>query len=360
MAVVEAAPGQKYWFVSPDQIEDVLEHSFTKRVDLIDLGVVIRQETRGSSVSGRPNEDSPFVIPMGKGRELVSVLDGASSRKAIAGLEVRGVSGAYYISHLVSLEFVNSEEYRELCNRETLTAGDVMRTVNRWLFENLNKVEGINYQDILSVPGMAASFCLIDAPNKVMTVAHVADTTAVAIYTDRVEILTFNQNQKFDDETTALLESLAREHELTPRQVLARPDLKALVKAQLVDSFGRKTNVPDGCGILDGMPQLEENNLIYENKVEITPDMLGVIIVSDGALQPYLKKGVSLESAVEALADDSAKYPVGEGGQFLEKGREDLLADPEYLKVIRLKDNDDATLVRVDFLHEEAGLVGEI
>jgi len=75
-------------------------------------------ETLAAGWGGKLNEDAPLVLPMGEGRVLFAGLDAASSKKPIQAIDSEGISGAFYISHMVSLGFGNSEEYKALCNRE--------------------------------------------------------------------------------------------------------------------------------------------------------------------------------------------------------------------------------------------------
>jgi hypothetical protein len=72
-----------FWYVAPDQIPDILTYSDKKQINLwgkdTNLNLSISTETKAADIEGRVNEDCPFITPMGEGRLLVAVLDGASS-----------------------------------------------------------------------------------------------------------------------------------------------------------------------------------------------------------------------------------------------------------------------------------------
>lgn len=345
---------EKQWMLPCAELPQCSDYSRSQNLLLPngnhDLGMILREETKSGNPNGRINEDSTLILPMGKGRELVAVLDGASSRKEIAGLEKYHLSGACYVSHLVYCNFAKSPEYQSLTLKEELSAGDIMRTVNGWLHSKLSLVEGVDYRDVLSVPGMAASFSLIDAHKNEVSVAHVADTTAFAVYENGdITELTVNQNERFDIETLDLLISLSETHHLTPRQVLETPELKSVIKRQLSESFTRKINTPGGCGILNGMDELISNNLIYETSLPITPNLRKLILASDGAVLPYQLNGLSHDSVLKRLSEDTETHPVGNQFEFHQKGAAELIRDAEYEKVLRLKPSDDATIIEVDF-----------
>ena len=311
--------------------------------------MTIRSETAPAyGIKDRFNEDCPMVIPMGEGRLLVAVHDGASSRKPIEGLIPLGVKGAYYVSHLASLHFPDSTECQELSHDPDITAGDVMRKVNKWLNTELSKVDGVDYNDVLSVPGMSATYALIDAPKNKITIAHVADTVACIETPDgKIQILTEDQNCRYDDETLALVDQIARENNCTPCDVVKDKgaDIYAPVKRQLADSFLKKINTENGCGILNGQPELETNKLIYEKEIQITPYSI-LVMASDGETDPYQERGLCEEDVIRSFMQDVRRCNVGSDSEMTRRNSQILSEDPKLIKHPRLR-NDDRTIIQV-------------
>ncbi len=343
-------PESNFWFEPPDP--NVLLQSKTTELQLTngqnEINLSIGVETAPAyGIEDRLNEDCPMIIPMGKGRLLVAVHDGASSRKPVYGLAALGVKGSYYVSHLVSLRFSLSDECQELSECPDITAGDVMRKVNGWLNQELSKVPGVNYGDVLSIPGMSATYALIDAPKNEITIAHVADTIAVIQKPDKqIEILTFDQNCRFDDETLALVKCIARENNCTPLEVVNNEQLYKPVKDQLARTFIEKINTPNGCGILNGQPELLTNGLIYENKTYITPGSV-LVMASDGMTDSYQGEGLCELEVVELFMKDVNQIRIGESFQMTRINSEHFLNDPHLIKHPRLI-NDDRTIIRVE------------
>jgi len=345
-----------FWFIKNTSHESLtqIQHQKVNRIinlgtDKVELKLAFEAETLGANPEGKLNEDSFLAIPMGKGRELFAVLDGASSQKEIAGLSKFGIRGAFYVSHLVALGFPNSPVHQELTSRESLTAGDILKTVNVWLHDQMQKIEGVDYTDPLSIPGMAATFALFDSKKGEVTIAHVADTVACINYKDgSFEVLTPNLNEKFDQETLKFAKELARERGYTLSEAMKTAD----VREQLRDSFRRKINAPDGCGILNGMPALVKNNLIYETRIKITEDIDSLLLFSDGALTPFSEN----KSLIETIALFIRKHQSPHlGTSVLEEGAQILANDPDFEKIPRTKSRDDSTFVKITFLEKTGG-----
>ena len=209
-------------------------------------------ETRGGK-EGRLNEDAVLIEQFGKGRMVVAALDGASSQRPIAGLEEHGVSGAFYVSHLAAFGFPTSKVFKELSQKENVTAKEFTIALNTWLYDQMSQIEGVDYNDVLSIPGMAATISIIDLANDNITVAQVADTVGIAHSTSgHWDSFTNNLNSRFDEETMLLVERVAKEKNISIREAAADPR----IKVQLAASFEGKINTPTGCGILNGMPEL--------------------------------------------------------------------------------------------------------
>lgn len=216
------------------------------------------------------DEDTTLVIPFGEKRLLTAIFDGATSRKPIEGLEKYGVTGAWYVSHLASLEFPSSDEFKTLSQDPNTTAKDIMVTLNTWLKERLQHIDGVNYDDVLQLPGMAATMAVVDYNKQLVDVAHVADTVAIAEYDDGYEVLTNNKNAPWDEETTRLIDSIV----LQSQQKGARiSPLEASRDQRVVDhlarSYTQKINTKEGTGIVNGQDELLTNDLIYTKTVPL-------------------------------------------------------------------------------------------
>ncbi len=252
--------------------------------------VQVQISTWASEIKKEPNrvkklnEDATLVVPLGYGRLLAVVFDGASSQKSIEGLEKYGMRGSWYISHLASLEFPNSEAFDRLQDNPKATAEDVMIILNRWLREKLEKIEGVDYNDRLAIPGMAATIAVIDYGTRKVSIAHAADTLGIAEFDNGYRVLTDDKNARWDEETQVLIDSIVAEALLEGRVVKpveAKRDER--VRDQLKQSFKTKINTPIGTGILNGQDELVTNGLIHTSSINIPADSgLKLHLATDG------------------------------------------------------------------------------
>ena len=150
-----------------------VDNYFLKRPDGKTLSPLVRQETQPALIAGRLNEDCSSVVPLGPNCLLLCEFDGASSRNGIRGLDKHGLTGAFYVSHLAALSFSQSEVLARLVNQPDIIASDVLREMNPWLKSKLEKIDGVDYKDVLSIPGMASVICLIDANAGQASIANV-------------------------------------------------------------------------------------------------------------------------------------------------------------------------------------------
>lgn len=343
-----------FWFIKDSSFESLIQiqHQRVNRVINLstsenELKLLFEAETLAANPERKLNEDAFLAIPMGKGKALFAVLDGVSSQMEIAGLSQFGIKGAFYVSHLVALGFPNSSVHQELRSREILTATDVLKSINVWLHEQMQRIEGVDYTDPLSIPGMAATFALVDSKKGEVTIAHTADTLACVCYRNGdIKILTPNQNEKFDQETLEFARALARKEGCTLVDLIKAPVAKATIKEQLKSSFIRKINTPGGCGILNGMSALVENSLVFETSIEITQDIDSVFLFSDGALIPF-SEGRNLGETTALIIKKFQSPQLGV--TVLEEGAKILENDSGFQKIPRLKLRDDATFLRIAF-----------
>lgn len=305
-------------------------------------------ETLASGSEGKLNEDSPMVIPLGEGRTFIAVLDGASSQKKIEGLDSNGVSGAFYISHLASMGFRESQEYKDLCLKPELSAKDVVAVMNRWIYGQMKDIRGVNYSDRAKIPGMAAAFVLIDENSKKISIAQVADSGIAAEKSDGTfEVLTPNLNERFDRETMDYVKELAKEYNTDLGHLRKDfPDAKEKIRIQLAESFNKKINQSGGCGVMNGMPEMLTNGLVYSYDIPMDGRISTLTLYSDGAVLPYMSEDDSPDDAAKGLVDSF--YTNGEKSP-LQVGADILAGDPNFTKNPRLKGRDDSTYIRITF-----------
>jgi len=91
---------------------------------------------------------------------------------------------------------------------------------------------------------------------------------------------------------------------------------------------------------------LTKNNLIFEEKIDITKKLSSLFLFSDGALLPYKEENASVKIAVE-------RFLMGVNGDLdhslLEQGDAILREDTELTRIPRLKLKDDATVLAIHF-----------
>lgn len=344
----------EFWFFEDIETDKIsrLQHDYTRQEIKLESDpgkrLMVQAGTLGAEPENKPNEDTFMILPFGEGRMLFSVIDGASSQKEISGLSKHGVKGSFYISHLLSEGFSLCPEYHDLCQKDSLTAGTIMRVVNRWLFSNLAKIEGVDYSDYATIPGMSTTFALVNGRDGLISVAHVADTEGVVeTISGDLDVLTFNQNARFDEETLGLMRRLAGEYGCHIGQVKQIEEGASKIKTQVINSYRRKINTPGGCGILNGMPELVTNKLIYETKIALDK-VRSILLASDGALLPYTL------TENDKPGNSSARYlqllKVLGGENLLTSGAAVLMEDINFELYPRSKLRDDATFMQVVFL----------
>jgi hypothetical protein len=248
---------------------------------------------------------------------------------------------------MVQMKFAMSQEYNNLCQKSELTAKDVMITMNGWILNNMQNIPGVDYSDASSVPGMAAAFLLVDEKNNRLTLAQVADATMALVNSDGgVQVLTPNLNEKYDTETMGYVEKLVKEFNSDLSHIRQIPEAKELIREQLVDSFNRKINQKGGCGILNGMPEMVSNGLIYSDSMPLDNKVSSILLFSDGAIQPYTGKDVSMKTAVKSLVNVLDKR---NGTPVLKLGESILEDDSSFVKIPRMKLKDDSTIIEIRF-----------
>ncbi len=340
--------------------------------------VALQADTWGSDIKfdgkaeRKLNEDAILAIPFGDGRILSGVFDGASSQRPISGLERYGVSGAWYVSHIAALEFPHSDEFKALSQNSNTTARDVMVTLNTWLHGKLSEVDGVNYDDVLYLPGMAATLAVVDYNKQAVDIAHVADTIALVEYNNHAKIVTNNRNKSWDEATQAFVDIIVEEsrqqgHTLSPLEASRDPR----VKAQLAQSFSQKINTPYGTGIVNGQTELVDNDLIQTVTIPFTQEGgMRLHLLSDGIATPWIgRKDVTEEIAMRKLLGAlyvpqySPRNPIYDGVIIL-----DTDTEAQILPRI-IKQYDDATRVTLvikpgkqaftNFQRENRALVAE-
>lgn len=332
-----------YWFLKGKDFGK-LEHDIRK--EEYPFGSVTI-ETLGSGAVGKMNEDAPLVLGMGEGRTLIAVLDAASSQKKNEAFDLDGVSPAFYVSHLTSMGFADSWEYKDLCKKQELSVKDILIEMNSWIYKNLKDLPGVNYEDVPTVPGMAAVLMLVDEPNKRISIAQVADASAALVKGDgKIEVITPNLNASFDEKTMEFVHELVNEYGSDLSHIRQIPEAKERIRIHLAESFIQKTNKKGGTGVLNGMSELVSSNLVYSTDIYLDDKISSIVLFSDGAIQPYMTIGVSINKAAEGLVNSIyGKNQISP----LKDGEAVLAADPDFSRIPRMKAQDDKTMIAVCF-----------
>ena len=293
-------------------------------------------EIRGECIAGentrpgpRLNEDTIFTLQTEKGSKcLIAAIDGASSQKGITGLEHYGISGAYLISHLLSYGLSQCAEWKRKSREKDFTAADIIIAANSFAGRYIPRIKGVDYNDVLTIPGAAAVFALIDPERGIVSIANVADCVGIVKFKDgKIKVVTPNRNQRFDEETEVVCARFCKEYGHSTREELRQNrEAEAKIRQHLCDSFQRKINRPDGCGILNGQPQLTEHGLI--DQTELPLNLIdSLYLCSDGALAPYLTANAKhdFENAARLMIAEREKTKDYFGIGFLKLGRKRLL-----------------------------------
>lgn len=295
-------------------------------------------------VGKRFNEDAFFFEKTADNTTLViGVIDGATSQLPIAGL--LPATGAFHVSHLASIAFTQTAEWKKLAQTHSLDALQVMTALNTWLNKQLAGIAGVTYDNVLTIPGAAASLVTISPSTQTGTFAHVADTlVALESLDNTITILTDNKNETFDHQTGELVAAIAREKNCSYLE--AARDVR--VKAQLRASFTQKINTPTGCGILNGMPELFNNDLVQHSTFS-TKGVKRIIVMSDGAYAPW-QQVVSPDLQLPPEFILAVEQARAGGHTPLSITSRLLQTDPDAIKYHRLKPQDDATFVVIDLV----------
>jgi len=364
-----------FWFLDSLTFPRAIQYSATYDEDFFQypalqpetvehpIHMSLGMSTIGSDPETRLNEDSCFALDFSAPshpRKLLAVIDGASSQMPIAALEPYGVSGAFYISHLIQFGFHRSQQYQELKNKPDINAKEIIAVINSWVKEQLSNLDGVDYNDTATIPGAAATIALVDFPRAEISLAHVADTIAVTAHTQNdyaglqsniasAEIHTNNLNRKFDDETNALVDQIMQEQGIS-RDIAAKDPR---VKKQLRASFRRKINKEEGCGILNGMPELITNDLVLEKKInliELAQQGKGLVLIlaSDGFYSVFPTSDSGDLDPI-AIAEFGERFTGTKHSSAIEDVRLAFLNDPQFERKPRLKLVDDITLLRAGF-----------
>jgi hypothetical protein len=171
--------------------------------------------------------------------------------------------------------------------------------------------------------------------------------------------LTDNKNKVFDDETMKLVDKIMVEEGVS-RNVAAKDPR---VSEQLRVSFRKKINTQNGCGILNGMPELADNNLIQEETIDLEKMLnkegettafedwgLRLVLASDG-FHTFFPKNNDGNINASLICD----FVFGPGTEYGKEGdinevREKFLNDPLFEKMPRLKIVDDITFMGLDIV----------
>lgn len=288
------------------------------KINICDKKIEIRSTTVSGSIV-KENEDS-FAVRIDGSCLWIAVFDGTTSLKEIP--NIKG-AGARFASHYLKDNFYNIK---------LKTPTKTLVELNERLLEKSTNLGG-DLSDTHSLPAAMGTIIKIDFQENILYLAHVGDTYAITFNNDgSSKIITDDRNKKFDDEMFSLMKEIAKEQNISNKQV--RQDER--VNKALIEMFIKRNNNPngDGSGIINGDPNMEK--YIYERSIDIT-DTKSVLVASDG----FEIQSLSLEdSKNRTLVSDI----IEQGGMrmLIKRKKESEDDDPEWNN-IRYKHSDDAT-----------------
>lgn len=351
-----------FWFIKDIPDEKLTKLQLEERSESVALTNSLALEAKIESVGQDPenklNEDDVLILPLGENRIVYAVIDGVSSKVALPGLP-EGITGGFYISHLISLGFPKSKEYQDLLTKTAISPKEIMVTINQWVrseFERL-KIEGLNYNTPESIPGVSATLTLLDGKSEKFRLADIADTMAIGKTKKGLyKMLTNDQNAIFDQKVMGEIIKISEESGLTVKEVIDSSEHSPTIKRLLLEASREKINTPNGCGILNGQPELVTNNLIEEPEYNIN-DFDEMWLISDGAMLAFPEVVSLLLSKPEGVTEEELRQvlvKVRETNQIPEtfeslviEGAVILQKDPQRTRIPRFKDKDDATTIRI-------------
>lgn len=275
----------------------------------------------------KPNEDA-YALKTVEGVLVIGAFDGASSKKPITALKTQ--TGARFASHFLRNRF--NEVLPDLSPKE------LMVTLNSRLL-TANQEIGGHLGDTHTLPGSTGTIIKIDSDRDRLEIAHISDSFCVIYYRDgHSETVTLNTNKVFDEQVFALMEKIAKDRGITPREA---HQTKEIQEAKLETAQGRDNN-PNGkgSGLLNGDPNVEQ----YIQEIVIPLNEVKAVLLGTDGLIPQgwtLEKNEDRQRLYEDLKEGGFERLISIKHQSEDE-------DPDWHH-IRYKHSDDATGILLSF-----------
>lgn len=315
-------------------MQDKLDYD-TDTDDSVSLGRLINSGGRTCKVSAatdagrklledsqKPNEDALSVV-VHDGGITAAIFDGASSQKPIP--EIGEASGARFASHTLKEMF---EQMPEKADGKM-----VLRDLNNMFGEKLRDFPSVDYSELNSLPTSTATIAKINFLENRLDISHVGDSFAAVLCEDgTTELLTDNLHRPHDVKVLELVQQIAKEKAITPREARADPRIRAAI----MEMFQTTRNRADGTGegMVNGDPNMDQ--YIYVRSLPLA-GVRAILLGSDGLVPPDMDE--SQEDDRRVLFDIVCREGI-EALIELTRNTED--DDPDFWH-LRFKHADDAT-----------------
>ena len=271
----------------------------------------------------KPNEDRFGARGNDEVLEFL-LLDGATSLLPIPELQHRGMTGAEFAA----------QEVLNLWHQQPLgiSGTDLLIELNRQFRQLLTTLPSLDLNDPRYVPSATAILAQITSER--ISITSAGDSFVLARPRQGAPFLvTPHTTSQHEEEILLLMQTLARQHQETPREASRRPEIRAALEQERLILH----NKPGGTAVLNGSPEFAAG--LFQAEFQ-TAEMKSLLIGSDGIVPP----GLSRNRADEIF---NKLEELGLAGLIeYKKNLEDR--DPDW-NLLRFKHSDDATGIWVKF-----------
>lgn len=278
--------------------------------------------------SDKPNEDAFAVRRFGSAVAL-AIFDGATSLKKIPAHDAIGMSGARYASHFLRDQFLALPAF----------SNSTLSELNQRLGQAVVKFEGLNLQDVVTLPTSTATIVLIDPDRDMLSIQHVSDSFALARFVGGAySLLTTDRLAELSESLIENIRSLALNRGISNREARTDPGVQQKLIDRLQQDFNRADG--NGVGVVNGSPEMDRY-IDYLNFPLSSFELL--LLGSDGLPAP--QHPLSNSDECRNLIDMAESKGLQQTIEF-KKQEED--SDPDWTTA-RWKHSDDGTGILVRF-----------
>lgn len=156
----------------------------------------------------KPNEDA-YAVVADDDSLYVGIFDGTTSLKPVAGLKDQ--TGARFASHFVAGALLDVIELQN--------PRDIMLALNKRLLAANLSLKGASLEDTHTLPAAGATILRFNNVQQQLELAHVHDAFSILFHDDgSSQLITENRNEQFDSRIFALMQAIAKERGVAPRE----------------------------------------------------------------------------------------------------------------------------------------------